>query len=57
MLTVVSVQVEALNVCKNLQVKEKFKCYEAQIEESEKASSRRESNPGHLACAALRQEF
>ena len=33
-------------------VKEKFRCCEAQIEESEKASSRRESNPGHLACAA-----
>ena len=32
--------------------KEKFRCYEAQIEESEKASSHRESNPGHLACAA-----
>ena len=32
--------------------KEKFRCYEAQIEESEKAGSRRESNPGHLACAA-----
>ena len=32
--------------------KEKFRCYEAKIEESEKASSRRESNPGHLACAA-----
>ena len=25
-----------------------FRCYEAKIEESEKASSRRESNPGHL---------
>ena len=24
-----------------------FRCYEAKIEESEKASSRRESNPGH----------
>ena len=32
--------------------KEKFRCYEAKIEESEKASSRRESNPGHLVCAA-----
>ena len=32
--------------------KEKFRCYEAQIEESEKAGSRRESNPGHPACAA-----
>ena len=25
-----------------------FRCYEAKIEESEKVSSRRESNPGHL---------
>ena len=32
--------------------KQKFRCYEAKIEESEKAGSRRESNPGHLACAA-----
>ena len=31
--------------------KEMFRCYEAKIEESEKAGSRRESNPGHLACA------
>ena len=30
--------------------KQKFRCYEAKIEESEKAGSRRESNPGHLAC-------
>ena len=28
------------------------RCYEAKIEESEKAGSRRESNPIHLACAA-----
>ena len=28
--------------------KQKFRCYEAKIEESEKASSHRESNPGHL---------
>ena len=33
-------------------IKQKFRCYEAKIEESEKAGSRRESNPGHLACAA-----
>ena len=32
--------------------KQKFRCYEAIIEESEKAGSRRESNPGNLACAA-----
>ena len=32
--------------------KEKFRCYEAKIEESEKAGSRRESNPEHLVCAA-----
>ena len=32
--------------------KEIFRCYEAKIEESEKAVSCRESNPGHLACAA-----
>ena len=36
----------------NKKNKEKFRCYEAQIEESEKTGSRRESNPGHLACAA-----
>ena len=29
-----------------------FRCDEVKIEESEKARSRRESNPGHLACAA-----
>ena len=29
-----------------------FRCFEAKIEESEKAGSLRESNPGHLACAA-----
>ena len=29
-----------------------FRCYEAKIEESEKAGSRRESNPGHLPRAA-----
>ena len=33
-------------------IKRIFRCYEAKIEESEKAGSRRESNPGHLACAA-----
>ena len=32
--------------------KEEFRCYEAKIEESEKAGSHRESNPGHLDCAA-----
>ena len=32
--------------------KEKFRCFEAIIEESEKADSRQESNPGHMACAA-----
>ena len=32
--------------------KEKFRCYEVKIEESEKAGSHLESNPGHLACAA-----
>ena len=32
--------------------KEKFRCYEAKIEESDKAGSCQESNPGHLACAA-----
>ena len=32
--------------------KQKFRCYEAKIEESEKAGSCWESNPGHLACAA-----
>ena len=29
-----------------------FRCYEVKIEESEKAGSCRESNPGHQACAA-----
>ena len=38
---------ELLASCWN---KEKFKCYEAKIEESEKAGSHRESNPGDLAC-------
>ena len=33
-------------------IKNKFRCYEAKIEESEKAGSCQESNPGHLACAA-----
>ena len=32
--------------------KENLDVFEAKIEESEKAGSRRESNPGHLACAA-----
>ena len=32
--------------------KEKLDVFEAKIEESEKAKSRRELNPGHLACAA-----
>ena len=31
--------------------KEMFRCYEEKIEESEKAGSRQDSNPGHLACA------
>ena len=31
-----------------LEIKE-FRCYEAKIEESEKAGSHRESNPGHLS--------
>ena len=38
--------------CNRSIYKGKFGCYEAKIEESEKVSSRRESNPGHLACAA-----
>ena len=33
--------------CLTLQIDE-FRCYEAKIEEGGKASSRRESNPGHL---------
>ena len=33
--------------CLTLEINE-FRCYEAKIEESEKAGSRRESNPGHL---------
>ena len=32
--------------------KEKLDVFEAKIEESEKAGSRRESHPGHLACVA-----
>ena len=35
-----------------LKLKEKLDVFEAKIEESEKAGSRRESNPGHLAWAA-----
>ena len=34
--------------CLTLEINE-FRCYEAKIEESEKAGSCRESNPGHLA--------
>ena len=33
--------------CLMLEINE-FRCYEAKIEESEKAGSRQESNPGHL---------
>ena len=33
--------------CLTLEINE-FRCYEVKIEESEKAGSRRESNPGHL---------
>ena len=40
-----------LDLCKTNRI-QKFRCYEAKIEESEKAGSRWESNPGHLACAA-----
>ena len=39
------------NVCCRLRsecVIKEFRCYEAKIEESEKAGSRWESNPGHL---------
>ena len=32
--------------------KKKLDVFEAKIEESEKAKSHRELNPGHLACAA-----
>ena len=32
--------------------KERLDIFEAEIEESEKAGSHWESNPGHLACAA-----
>ena len=32
--------------------KEKLDIFEVKIEESEKAGSHQESNPGHLACAA-----
>ena len=35
-------------VSKNEEHYNKFGCYEAKIEESEKAGSRRESSPGHL---------
>ena len=34
--------------CFTLEINE-FRCYEAKIEESEKAGSRWESNPGHLS--------
>ena len=33
--------------CLTLEINE-FRCYEAKIEESEKAGSHQESNPGHL---------
>ena len=33
--------------CLKLKIND-FRCYEAKIEESEKAGSRQESNPGHL---------
>ena len=32
----------------SLKLMNKFRCYEAKIEESEKAGSCQESNPGHL---------
>ena len=38
---------QALCVCVGSSINE-FRCYEAKIVESEKAGSRRESNPGHL---------
>ena len=44
----------SLPICRVISVKiisvliNEFRCYEAKIEESEKAGSRRESNPGHL---------
>ena len=39
--------------CLTLEINE-FRRYEAKIEESEKAGSRRESNPGHLPGVRLR---
>ena len=36
--------------CLTLEIKRFFRCYEAKIEESEKAGSHWELNPGHLAC-------
>ena len=34
-----------------------FRCYEGKIEKSEKAGSRQESNPGHLAQNFWPEEF
>ena len=42
-----SVHVVSVSISNSLAVKE-FRNYEAKIEESEKAGSRRESNPGDL---------
>ena len=39
---------KAMIIIKELLYTNEFRCYEAQIEESEKVGSRRESNPGHL---------
>jgi len=37
--------------------RERLDVFEAKIKESEKAGSRRESNPGHLSGFNMRQEF
>ena len=43
---------KCLELMPHVGIKTKLDVFEAKIEESEKAGSRRESNPGHLACAA-----
>ena len=37
-----------MTMANSVKVINEFRCYEVKIEESEKAGSRRESNPGHL---------
>ena len=47
MLTCYFIAVEYIAVLAD-QITKEFRCYEAKIEESEKADSHQETNPGHL---------